>query len=142
MDAKTYLEQLQEFDVKINQDLQLLEEMRANAFCTGGTNFSERVQTSQSSGNVEKAVSAYMDFNNDINAEIDRFYDAKRRIINEIRDLHDVNYIQVLFKVYVQYKNLVQASKEMKLSYTHTLDIHKKALKAFSDTHKTLRYLA
>lgn len=83
----------------------------------------------------------YVAFNDKINAEIDSFADAKEQIIKEIRGLRDKNYVQVLYKVYVQYKTVKQASKEMKKCYNYTVELHNKALAAFEKTYQNLHYL-
>lgn len=140
--ARQYLEQLQELDTNINQDLERLDEMKINATCTGGIDYSkERVQTSTSGDKLCNDVTRYISLDEEINAEIDRFTDAKNQIISEIRGLHVNNYIKLLYKVYVQYKSIYQASKEMHLSYSYVIELHKKALSAFEETYKNLHYL-
>ena len=135
LSARQYLSQLETIDEQINQDLERLEQMKADAYSTGGIDYSrERVQTSPD-------VSRYIAFNERINAEIDRFVDAKEQIIKEIRGLHDKNFIQVLFKIYVQFKTVKVASQEMKKSYSYTVDLHKKALACFEETYENLHYL-
>lgn len=141
LSAREYLGQLQELDTNINQDLERLDDMKINACSTGAIDYSaERVQTSPSGDSLCKGVSAYVDFNNKINEEIDSFIDAKNKIIQEIRDLHNADYIQVLFKKYVQYKTLTITAIEMKRSYNYVLNVHKKALAAFEEAHENLYY--
>ena len=80
-------------------------------------------------------------FEEQINKEIDEFFDAKNQIIREIRGLHDKRYIQVLTKIYVQFKSVKNAAQEMKLSYSYTIDLHKQALEAFENAYDNLHYL-
>ena len=142
LSARKYLEQLQTFDIYISQDIERLDDMKANACSTGAIDYSaERVQTSPSGDGLCRQVTNYVAFNEKINAEIDRFVDAKEQIISEIRGLRDKNYVQVLYKVYVQFKTVKQASKEMKKSYNYTVELHNKALAAFEETYKNLTYL-
>ena len=142
LSAREYLGQLQELDTNINQDLERLDDMKTNACSTGAIDYSaERVQTSPSGDGLCRQVTNYVAFNEKINAEIDRFVDAKEQIISEIRGLRDKNYVQVLYKVYVQFKTVKQASKEMKKSYNYTVELHNKALAAFEETYKNLTYL-
>lgn len=142
LSAKKYLRQLESIDAQINQDLERLEEMKRSAMRTGGIDYSrDRVQTSPVGDKLGDNVARYTTFDDEINAEIDRFVDAREQIIREIRELHDVNYVQVLFKVYVQFKSLKATAQEMKRSYNFVLDIHKKALAEFEETHKNLTYL-
>lgn len=89
--ARRYLEQIQEFDIYINQDLERLEEMKVNACSTGAIDYSkDRVQTSPSGDTLCKQVTNYVAFNDKINAEIDSFADAKEQIIKEIRGLKKI----------------------------------------------------
>jgi hypothetical protein len=142
LSAREYLGQLQELDTNINQDLERLDDMKTNACSTRAIDYSaERVQTSPSGDTLCKQVTNYVAFNDKINAEIDSFADAKNLIIKQIRGLHNNYFNQILFKVYVQFKTVKQASKEMKKSYNYTVELHNKALAAFEETYKNLTYL-
>ena len=142
LSAREYLAQLEFLDTSINQDLERLNDMRINACSTGGIDYSdERVQTSPSGDSLCRQVTNYVAFDDEINAEIDRFVDAKNLIIKQIRGLHNNYFNQILFKVYVQFKSVKQASKEMKKSYNYTVELHNKALAAFEETYENLTYL-
>ena len=142
LSAKRYLEQLQLIDTGINQDLEILEEMKEDAIRLRGIDYTkERVQTSGMGDKLSEDVTRYTAFNDEVNEEIEHFVDIKNKIIEEIRGLHVNNYIQILFKVYVQYKSIRQASMEMNLSYTYVIELHKKALKAFEAQYKNLHYI-
>lgn len=141
LSAKKYLEQLQEFDIVINQELERLDEMKSGAGGVGAIDYSkDRIQTSPVNA-IERRVCSYVDFEEKLNSHIDQFIDAKEQVISEIRGLHQKNYINVLYKVYVQYKSIRQAAGEMKMSYSYVVQLHKKALKAFAETYKNLHYL-
>lgn len=142
LSAREYLGQLEELDIKINQDLERLEEMKTDACNPGGIDYSrDRVQTSISGDKLGGQVTRYVTLNEYINAEIDRFADAKEQIISEIRGMHHKHYINILYKIYVQFKSIREAAGEMKISYSYAVELHKKALKAFSETYKNLHYL-
>ena len=142
LSAREYLGQLEFLDTSINQDLERVNDMRINACSTGGIDYSdERVQTSPSGDSLCRQVTNYVAFDDEINAEIDRFVDAKNLIIKQIRGLHNNYFNQILFKVYVQFKSVKQASKEMKKSYNYTVELHNKALAAFEETYENLTYL-
>lgn len=142
LSAKKYLEQLEIIDMMINQDLERLDDMKTDACSAGGIDYSkDRVQTSMSGDSIGNVVVRYMTLNDEINAEIDSFVNAKNQIIQEIRGLKDKNYINVLYKVYVQYKSVRQASKEMKMSYSYVIELHNRALDMFENTYSNLHYL-
>lgn len=142
LSARVYLEQLALIDEQINQDLERLEELKQSARSTGSFDYSrERVQTSPIGDKLCSDVSRYVDLDAQINAEIDRFVDAKEQIIREIRGLRNVNYMKVLYKVYVQFKSVKAAAQEIGKSYHYTSELHKKALTAFEEQYKNLDYL-
>lgn len=141
LSARKYLEQLENIDISINQELERLAEMKSGASCAGAMDYSkDRVQVSPTNA-LEKRVSAYIDFEKNINRHIEQFVEAKEQIISEIRGLHQKHYINILYKVYVQFKSVREAAEEMKLSYSYVSSMHKKALKAFEDTYTNLKYL-
>ena len=140
--AKKYLQQLEIIDMMINQDLERLEDMKNDACSTGGIDYSkDRVQTSMSGDSIGNSVVRYMTLNDEINKEIDSFVSAKDQIIREIRGLKDKNYINILYKIYVQYKSIKIAASEMNKSYSYVIELHKKALAEFKETYKNLHYL-
>ena len=142
LSAREYLEQLQEFDTIINQDIERLDNMKTDACSTGSIDHSaEKVQTSLSGDTLCKQVTNYIALNERINNKIDQYSDAREKIIEQIRGLHNNYFNQILFKVYVQYKSIRQASKEMKKSYNYTVELHNKALAAFEETYENLTYL-
>jgi hypothetical protein len=87
------------------------------------------------------AVTNYVAFEEKIDNEIDRFVDLKEQIILEIRSLHKVDYVQVLFKLYVQYKSLSQVADDLGWTYACAANTHSKALRLFEDIHPNLYYL-
>ena len=142
LSAKKYLEQLEIIDMMINQDLERLDDMKTDACSAGGIDYSkDRVQTSMSGDSIGNTVVRYVTLNDEINAEIDSFIDAKNQIIHEIRELKDKNFINVLYKVYVQYKNVKTAAYEMGMSYAHVKRLHQNALLMFEDMYSDLHYL-
>lgn len=142
LSAREYLTQLQQLNEVINQDLERLEDMKIQATSTRSICYDEEhVQTSTMDDILCKSVVKYVDFEKEINEEISKFVNAKEQIIKEIRGLHNINYIQVLYKVYVQFKSIRQTSKEMVKSYGYIVELHNKALIAFEETYKNLSYL-
>ena len=140
--ARKYLQQLEILDTQINDDIAMLSDMKMLACSTGGIDYSrDKVQTSPVGDKLCEDVVKYTMFDQHINEEIDKFVDAKKQIIAEIRGLHDKNYIQILTKVYVQFKTVKVAAQEMKKSYSYVVELHNKALSAFEETYKNLTYL-
>ena len=142
MTAREYLKQLEVLDFQIHDDLLTLSAMKGNASGVRAVDYSrDKVQTSPVSDRLCNDVIKYTTFDKQINEEIDRFVDAKRRIIKEIRGLHDKNYIQVLTKIYVHFKSVKTTAAELGKSYSHTVTLHNQALEKFEETYKNLHYL-
>lgn len=143
LSARQYLGQLREIDAKINRDLERLEEMKAKAFSGGAAGYGrERVQASLIGDKLCSDVSEYVDFNEEINAKIDSFIDAKWQIISEISKLRDSRHADVLYKIYVQYKSIRDVAQEMGMSYSYTAALHNNALQAFEEAWPERYWLA
>ena len=138
MRAKEYLRQLKRLDTLIDLKNKELDDLQLRVKSIGSMNFSEeRVQTSLSEdAPFVKLIEKIVDLQAEINAEINIFVDTKHRIISQIQALKNPNHISLLYKRYVEYKNLVQISFEMNFSYDHIKHLHGCALEDFE--HKIL----
>lgn len=70
-----------------------------------------------------------------IDEEICNLWFRQHEIVKQIQELHDVKYMQILFKIYVQGKNIKVASVEMGMSYPHVKRLHQNALTEFEKVH-------
>lgn len=140
MKAKEYLQQLKLIDVKIDQKLKQVGDLRQMAQATGALDYSkDRVQTSASGDSLSNAVIRYLSLEEEIDQQIDQFVDLKNQIINQIQALKDVNYVQVLFKRYVEYKGLEVIAVEMGYTYPYVRALHGHALQDFERTYTILQ---
>lgn len=135
MTAKRYLSELQLIQMEIEQ----LQEER-KMYLEMATSISVRlspvkVQTSGSVDRIGDNTSKAADLAKTVDKKINKLMEKQQEITNMIRSLHDKNYIQVLYKVYVQFKSLRATAVEMHRSYTYTLELHKKALAAFETVY-------
>lgn len=141
LSAREYLQQLQNINVSIDQDRSRLEAMRINATGQGAIRYDrDKVQASPQD-RLCNDVCDIVTFDDRLNNRIDRFIDAREKIIAQIRGLHNATYNQVLFKVYVEYKSLRQTAIEMGRCYAFIRDRHKSALAEFEVTYPDLKYL-
>ena len=139
MKSKEYLQQLKLLDVKIDQKLKQAGDLRQMAQATGALDYSkDRVQTSSSGDALSNAVIKYLSLEEEIDRQIDQFVDLKNQIINQIQGLKDVNYVQVLFKRYVEYKKLEVIAVEMDYTYSYVRALHGYALQEFERTYTIL----
>lgn len=129
--AKEYLKQVETLDAKIQQKKIELDSLKGNAIGLGAFDYSkEKVQTSASESMSWK-VAKYVDLENEIHEDIERFTELKHKVIGQIHMLDDTKYINVLFKKYIEYKGLKEISKELGYSYDHIRRVHGWALLEF-----------
>ncbi len=141
LSAKQYLGQIQMLRINIDQNLERLEEMKSDLGDIGGANCDgERVQSTLIGNKTCNDVTRYIAFEESVQKEIEHFVNAENQIISEIRNLHNKNYVQVLYKVYVQGKAVKAAANEMNLSYAYVLSLHRDALAEFENTYKNLKF--
>ncbi|MCI6998029.1 MAG: hypothetical protein MR936_14930 [Eubacterium sp.] len=135
MTAKEYLSELQLINTKIEQ----LQEQR-QMYLDRGTSITApispvKVQTSGTIDRMGDNISQAADLGNEIDEEINKLRNRQYETIKMIQSLHNVNHMQVLFKVYVQFKTVKIAADEIGISYQYAKEVHKKALAAFEAVH-------
>lgn len=142
MTAKEYLSQLRLLDIKINQKIKEAEELKALAFNTGAISAEgEKVQTSLSgSGRQYDTIEKYADLQAEIDSEIDRYVDLKHKIINEIHQLSDPRYVEILHRRYVDGEKFEKISVDMNYDYKWTCKLHGKALLVFEEMKNTNKH--
>jgi hypothetical protein len=135
MTAKEYLSQLQINRVRIEQKQEQLQMFLDMATSITAPINDVHVQTSSSPDRMANAVIRAADKEKEINQEINDLVIKESKIIHEIQSLHNVKQVQLLFKVYVQFKTIKIAAYEMGVAYSYAVELHKKALKAFEEIH-------
>ena len=140
MKAKEYLQQLQQLDVAIDQKIKELNDLRAMLTTVGSFNYSKvPVQGSSSEDSpYVKVIDKIIDLEIIINSEIDRFVDKKHQVIHQIQQLEDTKYMNLLYKRYVEYKQLDLIAIEMNYTYQYTKELHTYALQEFESTYPNL----
>ena len=136
MTAREYLSQLK----TLHEEIDFMKECRQDyidkATLTSIPLDKERVQTSRTdNGRVERYGTKAADIAQEIENKELELFTLEEKIIRRIRGLHHKHYINILFKIYVQYKGVKQAAGEMKISYPYAVELHKKALKAFTERY-------
>ncbi len=133
MTAKEYLKQVRKANVNIDQRIREKSELLEMATSIGSFNYSkERIQTSPpSSAQYEHLINKMLDLDAEINSLIDTYIDLKHKIIGQIQELRDVNYVEVLHKRYIENKRLEVIAVEMNYDYNYIRHIHGDALQEF-----------
>lgn len=131
---KEYLRQIRLFDICIRQKEAELAAMRSEIESMSAAVTGERVQTSAKDKMSEK-VSHIVDLEAMIIQDKEKFLRMKDRIINEIQSLDNSVYVDILYKRYVEYKQLEEIAVEMNYSYRQVLRLHGFALQEFKRWH-------
>lgn len=131
---KEYLRQIRLFDICIRQKEAELAAMRSEIENMSAAVTGERVQTSAKDKMSEK-VSHIVDLEAMIIQDKEKFLRMKDRIINEIQGLDNSVYVDILYKRYVEYKQLEEIAVEMNYSYRQVLRLHGFALQEFKRWH-------
>lgn len=141
MTAKEYLMQLKVLDVKINQKLDEISALRASLTSISTVKTTEeRVQGGSVSSDARfvRTLAKIDEMEREVDAEIDRFVDAKHKIINQIHKLTNPLHIEILHKKYVEFKRLEVVAVELDKSYQYIVEVHGYALKEFTNKFATL----
>ncbi len=140
MNGKDYLSQLQLLDVKIDQKIQELDELKRLISIKAVDYSREKVQTNVChNADFENTIIKIIDIEREINTQIDNFVNKKHQIINQIQGMKNCKYIQVLYKRYVEYKSLKTIANEMDYTYQYTRELHKISLTTFENTYTKLQ---
>lgn len=137
MTAKEYLQQIQQFNLRIEQMKMQLKESR-ELIKSVPTVRTDNVKV-QKSGNVDKIgdmVAKIVDLENEIDDELVRLFEMKHYIIGQLHRLENSNHIELLFKRYVEFKRFEIIADEMELSCDYIRRLHGYALKAFEKMYK------
>lgn len=132
MNAKEYLMQIRRIDLSIRQKIKEYELRRESRVLVSGIDYDrDRVQTSPSNVGFTRESEILADMDADIRKNILDLMDRKDKIIGQIQQMGRAEYADVLFKRYVEYKNMDEIATEMGYSYHWTCHIHGEALKEF-----------
>ncbi len=137
MTAKEYLEKIQLHDERINQKLRELEDLQQRRTVISAVDYSKEKSSGSRTNEApfEKISDKIVDLIAVINREIDSFAAEKHEIINQIQGLGDCKLMKILYKHYVEYKDLRMISDEMNYSYDYIRELHIKALEIFEKKH-------
>lgn len=135
MTAKEYLQQLERADVIIEQKMKEQADLEELSKCVRAIDYGKDRVSSSGTGDAPfvNPVLKIVMLEQEINAEIDKYVDLKRKITGEIQSLQDPQFIKVLFKRYVEYKGFDKIAIELKCSERNVYTIYGQALKDFTE---------
>jgi len=150
--AKEYLDQIRLLDKRIDRKIEEKEVLKSIATSTGSHAMSpDKVQSSINLHKTEDAITRYVDLEAEIDQMIDELVMLRDKIINEIHELDDVRYEELLCLKYVgkldenadriHYYRLEEIACIMKksngdhYSFDHIAHLHGEALQLFWESH-------
>lgn len=130
MTPKEYLQRVERLDILVGQKVKELELMRKYPISSKVME-AQKVQTSKRRDGVLFLVERLIKKEDEVNAQIDRLIDLRKKVIGEIQSLDNMVYVQILYKRYIEYKSLGKIAEEMHYSYDRVKHLHGIALQAF-----------
>ncbi len=134
--AKRYLQKIRKLDRMIEQRIKERDSLRQFDGVTAIAYDKDPVQTSPK-GNApfESTVEKLIALEQELDRLIDEYVTLKDKIIGEIHELNNTNYITLLYKRYVEYKTFELIAVEMHYTYDWVREMHGYALLEFERTH-------
>lgn len=140
MTAKEYLSELQLMKFNIEQLQEQKQTYMDMATSITAAINPVKVQTTSKNDRMGDSVAKLADISKEIDEEITALLIKQDKVLKQIRELHNLRYIQILSKVYVQGKNIKVAASEMGMSYPYVRELHKSALATFEEKYMNNLY--
>lgn len=129
--AKAELLEVQKLCLKIYQ---LYREKESLLGITRNIKSDERVQTSTGSGGLEATVLERDRIQKEIDKAMSLYISERQQIIDRIHRTDKEEYIQVLYKRYIEGKDFKEIKREMHYEVSYLRKLHIKALNAYIKT--------
>jgi hypothetical protein len=137
MQAKQYLRKAKRINAFIRAREEELVMLRLKAESIGsGCSEADKVQTTHKNDRLETDVIAIIECEEKIKKAVDDLRKLHLEITEKIDAIDNDDYRLVLILRYLNLKEWEFIAVEMNFSYSHTLFLHKQALRAFADKHK------
>lgn len=129
MTAKEYLSQAYRIDRRIDAKIEQVASLRNLVTKATSTLSDSAPSGSRNIHRMEDVIVKIIDFENDINAEIDSLVDLKREITSVIKAVPNLEYQTLLELRYLCFKSWEDIADEMNYSIQHIYRIREKAFK-------------
>ena len=131
MKAKDYLQEIQVFFIYIEQKKRQLEEMRRMCTYLRGASIGTGSKNSNTSDGFTKASDKLLDLELDLTRKIEEYQLMKNERIEMIQSLSKPEYMEVLYKRYVEFKTFERVAYEMNYALNYIFKLHGSAIKEF-----------
>lgn len=131
MSAREYLESLETMDDKIKQRHSQKEELRRKVQAVKGVSYRSLKVRATKKNKVEDYMVKVEEIEKEIDGLLHAYFDEQNQIIKDIQSMPDSRYMNILYKHYVEGKDLETIRLEMDYSYDRIKHLHIEALEAF-----------
>lgn len=139
MTAREYLSKVQRLQTIIEQKQERIKEIWESASTVRAVRFDlEKVQGGGHSDKIGEAVAKIVDLETEVENDIVNLVYRQHEITNQIHKLANPNYMKLLYKRYIEGKDLQTIADEINFTYQYVLELHGKALKAFEAANKDI----
>ena len=137
MQAKTYLQKAKRINsfIKAREDELVVLRLRAESIGSGISS-EDKVQTTHNNDRLEKDVIAIVECEEKIKKAENDLRKQHIEVVEKIDAIENDDLRLVLMLRYLNLKEWEFIAVEMNYSYSHTLFLHKRALKVFAEVHK------
>jgi len=114
-----------------------LEDMKLKLTATGGTDYTQdKIKGSLPQDTVADRVIEYIQMEDRLNRLVDLYIDLRDRITDQIVNMNDERYSELLNLRYLEGKRLKDISEMMHYNYKWTCQLHGRALQAFGEQYR------
>lgn len=131
MDTKQYLGQIRRLDNMIQNKLSEIYQLKTMACSVTVSNETDKVQTSSDKDRLGSTVAKIIDLEKETDKLVDEFTNKRNRIIQQIDDMENIDYYNVLSQRYVSRKTFKDIADKTHWSMRQTFRIHGQALLEF-----------
>ena len=131
MDTKQYLQQIERLDKMIQNKLSEIYRLKTMACSVTVSNDSERVQTSSDKDRLGSTVAKIVDLEKETDRLVDSFVEKRKRIVEQIDSIDNIDYYNVLSMRYVSRDTFESIAEKTNWSIRKVFTLHGKALLDF-----------
>lgn len=138
MTTKEYLSQISRLDRMIKNKLTELSQLKDLSQGLSAISNEEKVQTTPNFDRIGTAYCKIEAMEESIDKLIDEYVDKRDKIIEQIDNMEDETYYDILFSRYIEKKTFEKIAADMHYSFRNTTRLHGKALQAFEKKYGKL----
>ena len=138
MTAKEYLNQIEEVRTLVKSECERLANMKEMAMSLGTKELKQdMVQTSVKNAGLEESVGSYVDYEQKMQKQIERYIELEDRIVSEIYSLNcSVKIKQILCFKYIHCLTIRDIANQMGYSQDWVKHLHGQGLGVFESQYK------